>query len=450
MRMNMGAVEGFAEGLDGDVLRPGETGFEEARTLWNAMIDKKPALIVRCRTTSDVVRAVNFARDGALPLAVRGGGHNVSGLALCDDGLVIDLSPMKGIRVDSERRAATAQAGTTWGEFDRATQAFRLATTGGVIPATGIAGLTLGGGFGWLMRKHGLACDNLLAAETVTADGRVLRANAEENPDLFWGLRGGGGNFGVVTSFQFRLHPVSEILGGAIVHPLNRARAALRFYRKFTEGAPDELTTFAGLSSTPDGTPVAIILPAYFGPADEGERILRPLREFGPPLIDDVDRIWYEDLQKMLEPSYPAGLRNYWKSSFLTDLNAEAIDTIAEHFAAVPSTRTSVLLEHFGGAIARIGRDETAFDHRDAEFNFTITSIWAEPAEDEANVRWTRELWQAMQAFSAGRVYVNYLGEEPERVREAYGSKYDRLVALKRKYDPSNLFRYNQNIRPDA
>ncbi len=450
MRMNMGAVEGFAEGLDGDVLRPGETGFEEARTLWNAMIDKKPALIVRCRTTSDVVRAVNFARDGALPLAVRGGGHNVSGLALCDDGLVIDLSPMKGIRVDSERRAATAQAGTTWGEFDRATQAFRLATTGGVIPATGIAGLTLGGGFGWLMRKHGLACDNLLAAETVTADGRVLRANAEENPDLFWGLRGGGGNFGVVTSFQFRLHPVSEILGGAIVHPLNRARAALRFYRKFTEGAPDELTTFAGLSSTPDGTPVAIILPAYFGPADEGERILRPLREFGPPLIDDVDRIWYEDLQKMLEPSYPAGLRNYWKSSFLTDLNAEAIDTIAEHFAAVPSTRTAVLLEHFGGAIARIGRDETAFDHRDAEFNFTITSIWAEPAEDEANVRWTRELWQAMQAFSAGRVYVNYLGEEPERVREAYGSKYDRLVALKRKYDPSNLFRYNQNIRPDA
>lgn len=448
--MNMGAVEGFAEGLDGDVLRPGETGFEEARTLWNAMIDKKPALIVRCRTTSDVVRAVNFARDGALPLAVRGGGHNVSGLALCDDGLVIDLSPMKGIRVDSERRAATAQAGTTWGEFDRATQAFRLATTGGVIPATGIAGLTLGGGFGWLMRKHGLACDNLLAAETVTADGRVLRANAEENPDLFWGLRGGGGNFGVVTSFQFRLHPVSEILGGAIVHPLNRARAALRFYRKFTEGAPDELTTFAGLSSTPDGTPVAIILPAYFGPADEGERILRPLREFGPPLIDDVDRIWYEDLQKMLEPSYPAGLRNYWKSSFLTDLNAEAIDTIAEHFAAVPSTRTAVLLEHFGGAIARIGRDETAFDHRDAEFNFTITSIWAEPAEDEANVRWTRELWQAMQAFSAGRVYVNYLGEEPERVREAYGSKYDRLVALKRKYDPSNLFRYNQNIRPDA
>lgn len=443
------ALEGFASGLNGKLIRPSDPDYDEARTIWNAMIDRRPAMIARCATTEDVVRAVHFARENRQPLAVRSGGHNVSGYAVCDGGLVVDLSRMKEIRVDSERRIAIAQAGVTWGELDQATQAAGLATTGGVVPSTGIAGLTLGGGFGWLMRKHGLACDNLLGVEVVTSDGQVIRADANQNPDLFWGLRGGGGNFGIVTRFEYRLHPVGEILGGVIVHPLDRAAEVLRFYRKFVDGAPDELAAFAGLTSGPDGTPMALVAPAYFGPPDEGERVLRSLREFGAPVADQVKRMRYLELQGLFGAAYPPGLRNYWKSNFLIDLSNEAIETMIREFRAVPSPRTAVVLEYLGGAVARVGREETAFDARDARFNFTITSVWTEPAADEANIKWARELWNAMEPFSAGRVYVNYLGEEPERVREAYGSKYDRLVELKRKYDPENLFRFNQNIRPD-
>jgi len=322
-----------------------------------------------------------------------------------------------------------------------------------VVPATGVAGLTLGGGFGFLARKHGLACDNLLGVELVTADGRLVHVSDRENPDLFWGVRGGGGNFGVATSFEFQLHQVGPILGGVAVHPFDRARDALRFYRKFVEGAPDEVTLFAALGTSPDGAPVTLLVAGYIGPAEEGERILRPLREFGPPIVDDIKRMSYVDLQGILAPSYPPGVRNYWKSGFLADLSEEAIDTLVRHFERVPSKRTAVVLEYLGGAVSRVGERDTAFGHRDARFDLIITSLWSDPAEDEVNIAWTRELWKAMEPFASGGVYVNYLGEEreegAERVRAAYDpEKYERLVALKRKYDPQNLFRMNQNIRP--
>ena len=443
----------FASELHGEIVRPQDEGYDDARKIWNAMIDRRPALIVRCRDAEDVTRSIAFARDHELPLAVRGGGHNVSGNALCDDGLVIDLSPLKEVRIDTERRTAVVGGGVTWGEFDKAAQAAGLATTGGVVPATGVAGLTLGGGFGFLARKHGLACDNLLGVELVTADGRLVHASEEENPDLFWGVRGGGGNFGVATSFEFRLHPVGPILGGVAVHPFDRARDALRFYRKFVEGASDEVTLFAALGATPDGSPVTLLVAGYIGPAEDGERILRPLREFGPPIVDDIKRMSYVDLQGILAPSYPPGVRNYWKSGFLSDLSEEAIDTLVRHFERVPSKRTAVVLEYLGGAVSRVGERDTAFGHRDARFDLVITSLWSDPAEDEVNIAWTRELWKAMEPFASGGVYVNYLGEEreegAERVRAAYDpEKYERLVALKRKYDPENLFRMNQNIRP--
>src|SRR2546427_5377 len=363
----------FASELHGEIVRPQDEGYDDARKIWNAMIDRRPALIVRCRDAEDVTRSIAFARDHELPLAVRGGGHNVSGNALCDDGLVIDLSPLKEVRIDTERRTAV--------------------------------------------------------------------------------VRGGGGNFGVATSFEFRLHPVGPILGGVAVHPFDRARGALRFYRKFVEGAPDEVTLFAALGAAPDGSPVTLLVAGYIGPAEDGERILRPLREFGPPIVDDIKRMSYVDLQGILAPSYPPGVRNYWKSGFLSDLSEEAIDTLVRPFQRVPSKRTAVVLEYLGGAVSRVGERDTAFGHRDARFDLVITSLWSDPAEDEVNIAWTRELWKAMEPFASGGVYVNYLGEEreegAERVRAAYDpEKYERLVALKRKYDPQNLFRMNQNIRP--
>ncbi len=445
-------VTQFALSLKGDLIRPGEAAYEEARKVWNAMVDRKPALIVRCRGTVDVVSAVNFARHYGIPLSVRGGGHNVAGSAVCDDGLVVDLSLMTDVQVDAERRVAIAQGGATLRDLDFKTQEFGLATPGGIVSSTGIAGLTLGGGLGVFMRKFGLACDNLLGVEIVTADGRVRRANARENPDLFWAVRGGGANFGVVTSFEYRLHPVRTVLFGPVIHPLDRARDVLRFYRKFIEGAPDELTTDAALLRGPDGGLVAAIVPAYVGPIEDGERLLKPLREFGPPVADQVQPIAYMHHRALFDAYYPPGLRNYWKSCFLRGLSDEAIDTIVRHFAEARSPRPTVALEPLGGAVARVGRDETAFDHRDAPFSIIITASWTDPAEDEAQKAWARGLFQAMQPFSTGGVYVNYMGDEKEegrdRVKAAYGTKYDRLAALKRTYDPENLFRFNQNVKP--
>jgi len=447
------ALDAFVNGLQGELILPEDAGYDDARKVWNAMIDRRPAMIVRCRSAADVARSVALAEHNGLELAVRGGGHNVSGNAVCEGGLVIDLSLMKDIQVDAERETATVGGGVTWGEFDKAAQEVGLATTGGIIPSTGVAGLTLGGGFGWLMRKHGLACDNLLGVELVTADGRIVQASDEENPELFWGLRGGGGNFGVATSFTFRLHQVGPILGGVIVHPIDRARDVLRFYGKFIEGAPDELTMHAGLGSSPDGLPVAILLVCYNGPIEEGERILRPVREFGPPLLDDVKVRSYVDIQGILTAGYPPGVRDYWKSNFMNDLSEEAIDTMVRHFEGVPSKRTAVVLEGLGGAVSRVGERETAFGHRDARLSLTITALWTDPADDAANMAWTRDLFQSMERFSSGGVYVNYLSGEREegtnRVREAYEpTTYERLVALKRRFDPGNVFRMNQNIRP--
>ena len=447
------AVEEFKARLRGQMLRPGDEGYEEGRKVWNGMIDRRPGLIVYCTGVADVIDAVNFAREHRLLVAVRGGGHNVSGNAVCDGGIVIDVSQMKGARIDPQARTAQAQAGLTWAELDRETQAFGLATTGGTVSMTGIAGLTLGGGLGWLMGQHGLTCDNLLSVDVVTADARLLTASASDNADLFWGLRGGGGNFGVVTSFEYRLHPVGQVLGGMVIHPFEKAREVLRFYRDFTSTAPDELGIIVALLTLPGGALGAALLVCYDGDMEVGEQVLRPLREFGPPLMDLIHLMAYSEQQSLLDASSPAGHYNYWKSNFLKSLPDEAIDIMVAHFAKVTSPETVVALEHMGGAVRRIGSDETAFSHRDSDDNLIIITQWSDPGESEVHIRWTRELWEAMQTFSSGGVYVNYLGQETDegevRVRAAYGdAKYERLVALKNKYDPTNLFRLNQNIKP--
>jgi FAD/FMN-containing dehydrogenase len=444
------AVDAFRAELRGRLLRPAEAEYDTARRVWNGMIDRRPALIARCTGVADVLRSVAFAREQDLLVAVRGGGHNAAGLAVCDGGLVIDLSPMKGIRVDPARRTVQAQAGVTWGEFDRETQAFALATTGGAISTTGIAGLTLGGGLGWLMRRFGMACDNLLAADVVTADGRLLTASAEDNADLFWGLRGGGGNFGIVTSFTYRLHPVGPVLGGMLVHPAPRARDVLRFYRDFTREAPDELIAFAGLMTSPDGMPIVAVLPTYTGDLAAAESVVGPLRRFGPPVADDVGPLAYTQLQTMLDAAFPPGWQVYWRSDFLADPNDEAIDVLLDHFARVPSPLSAILVEHFGGAVNRVGPEDTAFDHRDAQYNLAIVARWTDPAEAERNIAWARDLSAAMRPFTRG-VYVNYLGvgEGSDRVRAAYRpATYARLARLKATYDPTNFFRLNQNIAP--
>lgn len=448
------AVQALQRSLRGTLVRPGDDSYDTARTVYNAMIDKRPALIVRCAGVADVIAAVNFARKHDLLVAVRGGGHNVAGNAVCDEGIVIDLSGMRAIRVDPARRTARAEPGATYREFDRETQAFGLATTGGTISATGIAGLTLGGGFGWLARQYGLACDNLLSVDMVLADGRFLTASAEENADLFWGVRGGGGNFGVVTAFEYRLHPVGPVLGGLLVHPLEKAREALRFYRDFTATAPDELAVFAALLTNPDGSRVVAFIVCYNGAIEEGERVIAPLRRFGPPLADMVQPIPYTAMQTMLDDGFPNGLQNYWKSSFLREIGDEAIDTIIAHFTAAPSPLTAMVIEQFGGAASRVGATETAFSHRSGHSNFLIVARCADPAEAAENMAWARAAWAAMQPFADGGAYSNYVeagAEGAGRIREAYGPEtYERLVALKNTYDPTNFFRVNQNIKPRA
>ena len=444
-------IEALAASLGGPLLRPGDDGYDAARQIFNGMIDRRPALIARCAATGDVVKAIRFAREHGLVVGVRGGGHNVAGNAVCDGGLMIDLTLMKGIRVDPAARTVHAQAGLTWREFDRECQAFGLASTGGAISSTGIAGLTLGGGFGWLGRSYGMACDNLLSADVVLADGSVVAASAEEHADLFWGLRGGGGNFGVVTSFEYRLHPVGPILGGMLLYPLDRAKDVLRVLRDFNASAPDASSVFAVLMTTPEGDRVLALLVCYNGPIEQGETLLRPLREQTSPMADLVAPIRYEQMQTLLDEGFPFGLQNYWKSEFLKGLPDEAVDLVVDRFAATPSPLSAVVLEQFGGAYRRVASDATAFGHRDWDYNFLIVSRWTDPADADRNVRWARDLWSAVQPFAAGVVYVNYLegGEEgARRIRAAYGANYDRLVALKERYDPTNFFRLNQNIQP--
>jgi FAD/FMN-containing dehydrogenase len=448
------AVEKFKASLCGELLRPGEAGYDEARKIWNAMIDKRPALIARCAGVADVMNCVNFARTNDLLLAVRGGGHNVAGNAVCDGGLTIDLSRMKSVRVDPARRTARAEPGLTWREFDRETQAFGLATTGGQISATGIAGLTLGGGWGYLARRYGLSCDNFLSADLITANGQFLTASVAENPELFWALRGGGGNFGVVTSFEYRLHPVGQVLAGIVAYPFQKAKEVLKLFRDFTSAAPDEMASGIVLITMPDGTAVVGIVACYSGPLAEGERLLKPLRVFGPPLMDQIGPMPYTAAQQLIDAFYPSGLQYYWKSSFLKEVSNDVIDIMVAYCAKRPSPMCHGLIEHqLGGAVRRADREATAFAHRDVEHIFSAFGVCADPAEGAKCARWAREFWEAMQPCSTGGVYVNYLGREadegPERIKAAYGAeKYARLVALKNKYDPTNLFRLNQNIKP--
>jgi hypothetical protein len=444
------AVSQLAAQFRGELVRPGDAGYDHARTIFNSMIDRRPGLIARCAGTDDVAAAVDFGRERGMLVSIRGGGHNVAGNAVCDGGLVIDLSRMKQIEVDPDARTVRAEGGVTWGELDQATQAHALATTGGVVSTTGIAGLTLGGGIGLLARRFGLASDNLLSVEIVTADGQLRTASATEHPDLFWAVRGGGGNFGVVTSLTYQLHPVGPtVLGGIIIHAFDRAHDVFRFYRDEIVGAPDELTVYPGMLTGPEGDPLVALVVCYSGPLDQAERIVAPLRNFGPPVADLLTEMPYTAVQQLFDAAYPSGRRNYWKSNFTDALSNEAIDTAISWFQKVPSPWSTAALEHLGGAVSRLDRDATAFNQRDAQHTWTIASGWADPAEDEVNIQWTRDFWQAMQPFTRPSVYVNYLqADEHDRIRAAYGDKYDRLAAIKATYDPSNLFRMNQNIEP--
>lgn len=448
------AVQELQASLRGHVLRPDDADYDEARKVFNGMIDRRPGLIARCATSADVIAAVGFARENAVLISVKGGAHNIPGNAVCDGGLVIDFSAMKGIRIDPQRRTARADPGVKWGEFDRETQAFGLATTGGTASDTGIAGLTLGGGVGWLGGKFGLASDNLVSADLVTADGRLLTASAEENADLFWGLRGGGGNLGVVTSFEYRLHPVGPLLAGLVVHPFARAKEVLRFYRDFTAVTPDELTAACALLTGPDGKPAVGIAVCYNGAIEEGERVIRPVRQFGPPLADQIGPIPYTAVQSMVDPLFPPGRHYYAKAPWLREIRDETIHALAAHFAEVSSPHTIVLIQQKGGEMARGPRDRTAFGHRDARYNLVLFSSWEDPRESAAHVAWTRGLAAAVEPFTAGAEYVNDLGIEAEegtdRIKAGFGANYSRLVALKNQYDPTNLFRHNQNIRPSA
>jgi FAD binding domain/Berberine and berberine like len=446
----MRGVEDFKIGLRGHLLGPGCDAYDEARKLWNGMFDRRPALIVRSAGTADVINAVNFARDNWLEVAVRGGGHSFPGHSVCDGGLVIDLSLMKGIRVDLDARTVRAQPGVKWIDFDHETQAFGLATTGGTVSDTGIAGLTLGGGLGWLSSKYGLTIDNLISADVVTADGRFLAASATENQDLFWGLRGGGGNFGVVTSFEYQLHPVGPtVLGGRMIYPLAKAKEVLRFYREFSSAAPDELTIYAAFPNPPGSDTVIALICCYCGPLDKGEKLIRPLRSLGPPVQDMLGPMSYVAQQRLTDAAFPTGSYYYTKADFLADLTDQAIEVFAEYAATKPSPLSGIVMQTVCGAAGRVDSKATAFPHRRFPYAPLIVSQWLDPAHSDRNIDWCREFWEALQPFAGRGVYVNDLGrDDEERIRIAYGANYERLAALKKKYDPDNFFHLNPNIKP--
>jgi FAD/FMN-containing dehydrogenase len=446
----------------GQVITPGEADYDVARQVWNGAIDRHPAVIARCTSTADVVSALEFARSEGLPIAVRGGGHNVAGFGTCEDGLVLDLSPMKGIRVDTAAGTVRAQGGVVWGELDRETQTFGSATTGGLVTTTGIAGFTLGGGIGWLMRRHGLAADNLLCADVVTADGALITANLDKHPDLLWGLRGGGGNFGVVTSFQYALHPVGPmVIGGAVFHPAENAAELLRFYVDWTRDLPDELTTMVAFLSGPpepfipaerQGTPLVAVAVCHLGDPAAADEALTPLRGFGHPVADVIGPMPYVALQGMFDHSAPPGMRTYWKTAYLDDLDDAGIDKLVTQAAGLRELfpLSVIHLHHLEGAVCQPPEGGAAFGHRDHRFVLNLIGMWAEPGGDARHVGWVRGAFDAMQQHTAGAPYLNFLGDEgTHRVRDAYGKQaYDRLVQLKRRYDPDNSFRINQNIDP--
>jgi FAD/FMN-containing dehydrogenase len=453
--------EALRASIRGPVICPGDAGYDEVRTIWNGAIDRRPACIARCSGVADVVQAVSFAREHDMLVAVRSGGHGVAGHALCDGGLVIDLSTMKGIRVDAAARTARAEAGVLWGELDRETQLHGLATVGGIVTHTGIAGLTLGGGIGWLMRKYGATVDNLLSADLVTAGGQVVTASEEDNADLFWAIRGGGGNFGIVTSFEYRLHAVGPtVLAGPIFHPLERAPETLRFYRHFAAAAPEELTTIFELGvaqplpflpAEVHGKPILMVGACYAGEPKEGLEVVRALKEFGDPIADMLEPKPYLALQSMFDPFVPHGWHRYWKSVELPPLTDDAIDTLVEHASGQTSPNSYCIVFQLGGAVSRVKESDSAYSQRDAAYNVNINAVWTpEDTGGELHTAWANDFFDAMQPHARGGVYVNFLGDEgTERVRAAYGAeRYARLTELKRTYDPTNLFRVNQNIAP--
>lgn len=447
--MSQAASMDFRKRVKGELLLPTDGGYDEGRRIFNAMIDRRPAVIVRCAAREDVVAAVQFAREQNLPVSVKGAGHNVSGNAVCEGGVMIDCSRMKGVRVDRQNRLAIAEPGPTLGEFDKATTAEGFFTTLGVVSKTGIAGLTLGGGLGWLMGKYGLACDNLVAADVVTAQGTRVRASAQENPDLLWGLRGGGGNFGIVTQFEYRLHPMEPITGGLLLYPIDRARDVLRHFCEVTAKYPGELTYVQALLNAADGKPVAAIAVGYCGDVVTAEKVLAPIRAFGPPMADLVAPVPYTQQQSMMDDAYPSGLYYYWKASMMDTISEDAARILEHYFKTRPSPLTQMFFEHIHGAAARVPQTATAFAHRREQYNFSVLAFWKDAKETDANMAWLQSFWKEMQPHLGRGAYVNYLSQEgADRVREAYGPNYDRLVALKNKYDPTNFFRYNQNVQP--
>ena len=445
------AVKEFRGSLHGESLLPADDGYESTRRIWNAMIDKRPAMIARCSGTADVINSVNFARENNLLISVRGGGHNFPGNSVCNDGLMIDLSRMTGVRVDPAARTVRAQGGTKWGAFDHETQAFGLATPGGTDLDTGIAGLTLGGGMGWLSGGLGLSCDNLISADVVTAEGQSLTASPEENPDLFWALRGGGGNFGVVTSLEYRLHPVGpEVLAGWLIYPFDNVREFFAQVNDFTDTMPDKMNLITFLHTLPDGGGKACsILLCYHGDTDEGERVIKPLRDIGTPIVDDVRAMPYTEAQK-LAVALP-GRQNYLKSHFVSEVSDGIVDIALDYFERITSPLSSILFQYLGNAARRVPAGETAFGHRNALCEWATNAVFLDPGESEVHIRWARELASEILPFSLGE-YVNQVGTEEdageEAIQAAFGDNFQRLAALKQKYDPANLFSHNQNIRP--
>ncbi|MDP9368989.1 MAG: FAD-binding oxidoreductase [Chloroflexota bacterium] len=456
------AVDRLATALRGTIIQPGDPNYDEARKVYNAMIDRRPALIARCHDAADVIAAVTFARDQGLLVAVRGGGHNGAGLGVCDDGIVLDLSLMKGVRVDPIRRTARVAGGCTWGEVDHATHAFGLAAPSGIISTTGVGGLTLGGGLGHLTRQCGLAIDNVLEADVVLADGRFVTASEQEHPDLFWAIRGGGGNFGVVTSFLFKLHPIATVYAGPMLWPLERSAEVLHWYREFLPEAPDDLNCFFAFLTVPPAAPfpdelhgrkMCGIVWCYTGPSDQADATFAPIRsQFGPPALDWVGSLPYPALQSMFDALYPAGHQWYWKADFFNELSDEAVSLHVAYGAELPTGLSTMHLYPIDGAAGRVPKDATAWNYRGAKWAQVMVGVSPDPADNERMISWTRSYWQALHPHSAGGAYVNMMmdptDEGQDRVRASYGDHYERLAAIKAIYDPTNLFRMNQNIKP--
>ena len=436
-------------GFRGRIFEAGESGYDDARQIWNASVNKHPRVIARCTGSADVIAALDFAHANNLLTAIRGGGHNVGGRALCDDGLVIDLSQMKSVFVDKAKRTVRVQGGATLGDIDAETSIFGLAVPFGIVSKTGIAGLTLGGGVGWLIRKYGMTIDNLLSAQIITADGKILTASSTQNEDLFWAVRGGGGNFGVVTSFEFRAHPVKTVLGGMILYPRPAAVDVIRHFRDFMATAPDELTAYAALLHGPDGSPLVGIIPCYCGDVVEGERVLQPLRKFGAPVVDAIQAMPFTAMQSLLGPSFPDGNQNYWKSTLQRELPDEAISAIVEHANRLNSPLSVVVLEYYGGAAGRVSNDATAYPHRHLPWDILFVAQWTDATQTSLHRDWARSGEEMLRPYSSNAHLLSALDVESDDViKGAFGGNFQRLAAIKKKYDPGNFFRVNQNIAP--